>query len=169
MSKSTPMGAIAKFAAAGKAANKKDLGLMMMGYGNAYVASIAFGAKDSHTLQVLQEAESFPGPSLVMAYSHCISHGFDLSCGLDHHKAAIETGYWMLYRYDPRRPDPLKLDMKAPSRPVGEWLAQETRFKSLKAANPERAAQMEVAMQKWVDERWAKYQKLVENFKKAEA
>ncbi len=161
-SKSTPLGAIAKFAASGKGVGKKDLGLMMMGYGNVYVASIAFGAKDSQTLQVLQEAENFSGPSLVIAYSHCVAHGFDLSCGLDHQKLAVETGSWLLYRYDPRRSPTLKLDSPKPKRPIEEALMAEARFKALKAENPERAAKLAALAQSFVDARYEKYARMAE-------
>src|SRR6185503_7319723 len=102
-SKATPTGASAKFAASGKRGAKKDLGLMAMAYGHVYVAQIAFGAKDGQTLKALIEAESYPGPSLVIAYSHCIAHGYDLACGLEHQKLAADSGYWPLYRFDPRR------------------------------------------------------------------
>ena len=102
-SKSTPLGAAAKFAAAGKASHKKDLGLMAMSYGHVYVASVAFGAKDSHTVQAFQEAESYDGPSLIIAYSHCIAHGYDLRFGAEQQKLAVNSGVWPLYRYDPRR------------------------------------------------------------------
>ena len=102
-SKATPTGAAAKFAVAGKVAGKKDLGLMAMAYGHVYVAQVAFGAKDSQTLKALLDAESYPGPSLIIAYSHCIAHGYDMAQGLEHQKMAAESGYWPLYRFDPRR------------------------------------------------------------------
>ena len=102
-SKSTPMGAAAKFAASGKSLGKKDLGAMAMAYGSVYVASIAFGAKDAQTVKALQEAESYPGTSLVIGFAHCIAHGYDLGYGLDHQRLAVESGAWSLYRFDPRR------------------------------------------------------------------
>ena len=102
-SKATPIGASAKFASAGKAGAKKDLGLMAMAYGHVYVAQVAFGAKDAQTLKAFLEAESYPGPSLIIAYSHCIAHGYDLACGLEHQKLAADSGYWPWYRFDPRR------------------------------------------------------------------
>ncbi len=119
MSKSTPRGAIAKFAAGGKPAGKKDLGLIAMSYGNIYVASVAMGAKDEHTLKAFIEAESYPGPSLIIAYSHCIAHGIalDQGVGAKQQKLAVESGQWLLYRYDPRRAErgenPLQLDSAA--------------------------------------------------------
>ncbi len=119
MSKSTPRGAIAKFAAGGKPGGKKDLGLIAMSYGNIYVASVAMGAKDEHTLKAFIEAESFPGPSLIIAYSHCIAHGIalDQGVGAKQQKLAVESGQWLLYRYDPRRSErgenPFQLDSGA--------------------------------------------------------
>ena len=102
-SKATPIGAAAKFAVAGKAGGKKDLGLMAMAYGNVYVAQVAIGAKDAQTLKAFLEAEAYPGPSLIIAYSHCIAHGYDMAYGLEHQKLAADSGYWPLYRFDPRR------------------------------------------------------------------
>src|SRR5436305_4345016 len=102
-SKSTPRGAVAKFAAGGKPGPKKDLGLMAMTYGNIYVASVAMGAKDEHTLKAFLEAESYPGPSLIIAYSHCIAHGIDMGVGARQQKLAVDSGQWLLYRFDPRR------------------------------------------------------------------
>ena len=104
-SKATPTGAAAKFAVAGKGGGKKDLGLMAMAYGHVYVAQVAFGAKDAQTLKAFIEAESYPGPSLIIAYSHCIAHGYDMAFGIEHQKLATDSGYWPLYRYDPRRAD----------------------------------------------------------------
>jgi pyruvate-ferredoxin/flavodoxin oxidoreductase len=142
-SKSTPTGATARFAAAGKAAAKKDLGLIAMTYGNVYVASVALGAKDAQTVQAMVEAESYPGPpSLVIAYSPCIAHGYDLADGAAHEKKAVETGYWPLYRYDPRRAAkgeaPLVFDSPPPKGAVAEFMGAESRFKSLEAVDPER-------------------------------
>ena len=102
-SKATPIGAAAKFAAAGKATGKKDLGLLAMSYGNVYVASVAMGAKDAQTLKAFREAESYPGSSLIIAYSHCIAHGYDLEHGAEQQKLAVDSGIWPLYRFDPRR------------------------------------------------------------------
>jgi pyruvate-ferredoxin/flavodoxin oxidoreductase len=132
-SKATPIGASAKFAAAGKASPKKDLGLMAMSYGNVYVAKVAFGAKDAQTVKALQEAESYPGPSLVIAYSHCIAHGYDLAAGLTQQKLAVDTGYWPLYRFDPRLADEgkaaMQLDSAAPKGDLAEYMRNETRFR----------------------------------------
>jgi pyruvate-ferredoxin/flavodoxin oxidoreductase len=131
-SKATPTAAAAKFAVAGKGGAKKDLGLMAMSYGHVYVAQVAFGAKDSQTLKALLEAESYPGPSLVIAYSHCIAHGYDMACGIEHQKLAAETGYLPLYRFDPRRDargEPaLVLDSPPPKSDVARLLSLESRF-----------------------------------------
>jgi pyruvate-ferredoxin/flavodoxin oxidoreductase len=131
-SKATPTGAAAKFAVAGKNGAKKDLGLMAMSYGHVYVAQVAFGAKDAQTLKAFQEAEAYDGPSLIIAYSHCIAHGYDMSQGIEHQRMATDTGYWPLYRFDPRRAgtaqSPLVLDSPPPKGDVGALMALETRF-----------------------------------------
>jgi pyruvate-ferredoxin/flavodoxin oxidoreductase len=131
-SKATPTGAAAKFAVAGKNGAKKDLGLMAMSYGHVYVAQVAFGAKDAHTLKAFQEAEAYEGPSLIIAYSHCIAHGYDMAQGLEHQRLAADSGYWPLYRFDPRRVEagqpPLVLDSPPPKTDVGRLMATETRF-----------------------------------------
>jgi pyruvate-ferredoxin/flavodoxin oxidoreductase len=132
MSKATPRGAIAKFAAAGKPTAKKDLGLIAMTYGNVYVASVAMGAKDEHTLRSLIEAESYDGPSIIIAYSHCIAHGIDIASGLQHQKALVDSGQWLLYRHDPRKETPLQLDSKAPKTSVETFLKLENRFRGAK-------------------------------------
>src|SRR6185436_2931459 len=117
----------------GKSQAKKDLGLMAMTYGNVYVARIALGAKDAHAVKVLQEAEAFPGPALVIAYAHCIAHGYELSDGIAHQRAAVDSGYWPLYRFDPRRADEglplLQLDSGAPGADVGDYMVSERRFR----------------------------------------
>jgi len=131
-SKATPTAAAAKFAMAGKGGAKKDLGLMAMAYGHVYVAQVAFGAKDSQTLKAFLEAESYPGPSLVIAYSHCIAHGYDMACGIEHQRLAADTGYWPLYRFDPRREArgeaALVLDSPPPKSDVARLMALESRF-----------------------------------------
>ncbi len=115
-SKATPLGAAAKFAAAGKEMPKKDLGLIAMSYGNVYVARVAFGAKDAQTVKAFLEAEAYPGPSLIIAYSHCIAHGYDMAFGTEQQKLAVDSGVWPLYRFDPRRIEagqpPLQLDSR---------------------------------------------------------
>ncbi len=163
-SKATPLGAAAKFAAAGKSTHKKDLGLMAMSYGHVYVASIAMGANDNHTVKVMQEAGSYPGPSLIIAYSHCIAHGYDLSHGLDQQKRAVASGIWPLYRFDPRRVaqgmPALQIDSKPPSIPVGEYMSQETRFRMVEKIDPERFRRLSKAAQRHAVQRVQLYQHL---------
>jgi pyruvate-ferredoxin/flavodoxin oxidoreductase len=164
MSKSTPRGAIAKFAAGGKPAGKKDLGLIAMTYGNIYVASVAMGAKDEHTLRAFVEAESYPGPSLIIAYSHCIAHGIalDLGVGARQQKLAVESGQWLLYRYDPRRAEigenPLQLDSAAAKTKVQDYMLSENRFKMLTKSKPEDAKKFFAQAQTDADKRWKFYQ-----------
>jgi pyruvate-ferredoxin/flavodoxin oxidoreductase len=163
-SKSTPLGAAAKFAAAGKAVNKKDLGLMAMSYGHVYVASVAFGAKDSHTVQAFQEAESYDGPSLIIAYSHCIAHGYDLRHGCDQQKLAVNTGVWPLYRYDPRRvaqgQPPLVIDVPPGKASVPEYMRNETRFRMVEKIDPARFRELAAAARDHAARRVALYQQL---------
>ena len=164
MSKSTPRGAIAKFAAVGKPAGKKDLGLIAMSYGNIYVASVAMGAKDEHTLKAFIEAESYPGPSLIIAYSHCIAHGIALDQGIGarQQKLAVESGQWLLYRYDPRRAErsenPLQLDSSAAKSKVQDFMMSENRFKMLTKSKPEDAKKFFAQAQTDADRRWKFYQ-----------
>ena len=145
-SKATPLGAAAKFAVGGKQTGKKDLGLMAMSYGHVYVARIAFGAKDFQTVKALQEAEAYPGPSLVIAYSHCIAHGYDMAFGCEQQKLAVDSGVWPLYRFDPRRiasgQAPLVLDSGAPKKTVEAYRNNESRFRMLEAADPVRYKQL---------------------------
>jgi pyruvate-ferredoxin/flavodoxin oxidoreductase len=163
-SKATPLGASAKFAVAGKESHKKDLGLIAMSYGNVYVASIAFGAKDAQTVQALLEAESYPGPSLVVAYSPCIAHGYDLAHGLDQQKKAVGSGVWPLYRYDPRRVEkgepPLVLDSGAPTVKVRDYMAAEARFRMVERADPVRFERLAAAAQRETDRRLRVYDHL---------
>jgi pyruvate-ferredoxin/flavodoxin oxidoreductase len=160
-SKATPLGAVAKFAAAGKPAGKKDLGLMAMSYGTIYVASVAMGARDEHTIRAFLEAESYPGPSLILAYSHCIAHGIAMAEGMAHQKLAVDTGRWPLYRFDPRRAErgenPLQLDSPGPRRPLAEGMEAENRFRMLRYSQPERARELALAAQLDLDRRWATY------------
>ncbi|HVM61017.1 MAG TPA: pyruvate:ferredoxin (flavodoxin) oxidoreductase [Verrucomicrobiae bacterium] len=142
-SKSTPRSAVAKFAAGGKPSEKKDLGLIAMTYGNVYVASVAMGARDEHTLRAFLEAESYDGPSLIIAYSHCIAHGINMTTGMQDQKAAVNSGQWLLYRFDPRRvaagENPLQLDSRKPAQTVEQYLMMENRFKMLTKSKPEQA------------------------------
>jgi pyruvate-ferredoxin/flavodoxin oxidoreductase len=164
MSKSTPRGAIAKFAAGGKPAGKKDLGLIAMSYGNIYVASVAMGAKDEQTLKAFVEAESFPGPSLIIAYSHCIAHGIALDTGIGarQQKLAVESGQWLLYRYDPRRAErgenPLQIDSSVAKSKVKDFMMTENRFKMLTKSKPDDAKKFFEQSQADADRRWKFYQ-----------
>ncbi len=163
-SKATPLGASAKFAEAGKEIPKKDLGLLAMSYGHVYVARIAFGAKMAQTIQALQEAEAYPGPSLVIAYSHCIAHGYDMAQGVDQQKLAMSSGIWPLYRYDPRRVSrgepPLHLDSGAPKTPLAEYMRNEGRFRVVEKADPVRFARLLKSADKVMRQRYAVYQQL---------
>jgi len=152
MSKATPRAAVAKFAAAGKPLPKKDLGLLAMSYGNIYVAHVAFGSNDAQTIRAFQEAEAYDGPSLILAYSHCIAHGYDLKYGLDQQKKAVISGYWPLYRFNPEREvhgqNPFQLDSKPPKIDLEEYAYREGRYQMLTQSHPERAAKlMEMAKQ----------------------
>jgi pyruvate-ferredoxin/flavodoxin oxidoreductase len=163
-SKSTPLGAAAKFAAAGKAVQKKDLGLMAMSYGHVYVASVAFGAKDTHTVQVFQEAAGYDGPSLIIAYSHCIAHGYDLRFGAEQQKLAVNSGIWPLYRYDPRRvargEPPLVIDVPPGRVSVTEYMRNETRFRMVEKIDPERFRRLAAAARDHAARRVALYEQL---------
>ncbi|HQT95307.1 MAG TPA: pyruvate:ferredoxin (flavodoxin) oxidoreductase [Thermoanaerobaculaceae bacterium] len=163
-SKATPLGAAAKFAMAGKSMPKKDLGMLMMTYGHVYVAHVALGAKDAQVVRAFQEAESYPGPSLIIAYSHCIAHGYDLAYGLDQQKLAVESASWPLYRFDPRRialgESPLKLDSGAPKIDLGQYVRNETRFRMVEQANPEHFKHLLALAQREVTNRFAVYEQL---------
>jgi pyruvate-ferredoxin/flavodoxin oxidoreductase len=163
-SKATPRAAVAKFAAGGKATGKKDLGMIAMAYGNVYVAQIAMGANMTQTVKALAEAESYPGPSLIIAYSPCIAHGYDLGEQMTHQKNAAAAGYWPLYRFDPRLASsddsPFRLDSRPPSIPFEEFARTEARFTMLAAANPERSKELMRAAQEDIDERRRYYEQL---------
>ena len=164
MSKATPLGAIAKFAAAGKPVGKKDLGMMGIAYSNVYVAQVAMGANDSQTVKAFLEAESYDGPSLILAYSHCIAHGINMGMATDSHKRAVKSGHWPLYRFDPRREreglNPLQLDSRKPTIPIAEYMGAESRFKMLQKIDPARSRHLTELAQKQVAERWARYEYL---------
>jgi len=166
-SKATPLGAVAKFASGGKAAPKKDLGLMAITSGRVYVASVAMGARDEHTIRAFLEAESYPGPSLIIAYSHCIAHGIDMAKGMEQQKLAVDSGRWLLYRYDPRRLEvgqsPLQIDSPKARRPVAEAMATENRFRMLGYSNPERARELERQAQAELERRWRLYGALAQS------
>jgi len=160
-SKATPLGAAAKFAAHGKDVNKKDLGLMGMSYGHAYVASVALGANEGHTLKAFLEAGSHTGPSLIIAYSHCIAHGYDLRMGLQQQKLAVDCGVWPLYRYDPRHIEkempPLIVDAEGGKLPVSEYMTNETRFKMVEKLDPPAFRRYAVESQRAAERRMAVY------------
>ncbi len=164
MSKATPLGAVAKFAAGGKAIAKKDLALIAMSYGHVYVAQVAFGAKDIRTLKAFQEAESYKGPSLIIAYSPCIAHGVDMSLNLHQQELAVNSGHWPLFRYDPRLKEqgknPLQLDSKAPTIPFKEFTDSETRFSMLSRTAPKNAEKFLQQAQENVNKRFRYYQQL---------
>ncbi|MDR3302200.1 MAG: pyruvate:ferredoxin (flavodoxin) oxidoreductase, partial [Spirochaetaceae bacterium] len=166
MSKATPVGAIAKFAAAGKERTKKDLGAMAMSYGYVYVAMVNMGADKAQVIKAFREAESYDGTSIIIAYSHCINHGIDMTHGLDQQKAAVTSGLWHLYRYDPRlKPEgknPFQLDSKEPSTALEDFMYKEVRFKSLKAASPDRADALLTKAKAHAERKWKEYKYLSE-------
>jgi pyruvate-ferredoxin/flavodoxin oxidoreductase len=163
-SKATPLGAVAKFAAAGKTVPKKDLALQAIAYGNVYVARVAMGADPQQTLRALREAEAYDGPSLVIAYSHCIAHGIDMSQGLDQQYRAVASGYWPLIRYDPvLRADgsnPFLLDSPRPRIPLAEYTSRELRYRILSKAHPEEAERLMTLAEHQVRQRWASYEEM---------
>ncbi|MDR1433283.1 MAG: pyruvate:ferredoxin (flavodoxin) oxidoreductase [Puniceicoccales bacterium] len=165
-SKATPTGAVAKFAAAGKASPKKNLGLLAMTYGNVYVAQVSLGAKDAHVAQAFREAESYDGPALIIAYAPCIAHGYNLRDCLEHQKKAVGCGYWPLFRYDPRRKKAseaaFSLDSKAPDIPLYEYVSAENRFRALADRDPQRAEALIALEEKNIKSRYAVYKMFAE-------
>ncbi|MBW4454139.1 MAG: pyruvate:ferredoxin (flavodoxin) oxidoreductase [Nostoc indistinguendum CM1-VF10] len=163
-SKATPRAAVAKYAASGKPAPKKDLGMIAMTYGNVYVASVALGARDEHTLKAFLEAEAYDGPSIIIAYSHCIAHGINMTTGMNHQKTLVESGRWLLYRHNPellnQGKNPLQLDMRSPTQSVEHSMYQENRFKMLTKSKPDVAKHLLEQAQAEVDARWQMYQYL---------
>ncbi len=161
-SKSTPRAAVAKFASGGKRAPKKDLGLMAMTYGTIYVASVAMGARDEHTLKAFLEAEAYDGPAIIIAYSHCIAHGINMTTAMQNQKAAVNTGQWLLYRYNPERlelgENPLQLDSAAPRVKVADYFKLEQRFKILEKSEPRAAKELFAQAQADVNARRALYE-----------
>src|ERR1043166_3343270 len=161
-SKSTPRGAVAKFAAGGKPSGKKDLAMMAVSYGSVYVAKIAMGAGDMHSVKAFLEAEAYEGPSLIIAYSHCIAHGYDLSHGMDQQKAAVNSGHWQLFRYNPalsaQGKNPFQLDSRAPSLPLKDYIYNETRYTMLAKSNPEHAKKLLQQAEGDVAARWKLYE-----------
>jgi pyruvate-ferredoxin/flavodoxin oxidoreductase len=160
-SKATPRGAVAKFAAGGKPVGKKDLAMMAVSYGSVYVARVAMGSSDMHTLKAFQEAEAFNGPSLIIAYSHCIAHGYDMAFGMEQQKAAVNSGYWPLFRFNPdlvaQNKNPFQLDSRAPSIPLKDYIYNETRYTMLVKSNPEHAKKLYQLAQEDVAGHWKLY------------
>jgi pyruvate-ferredoxin/flavodoxin oxidoreductase len=160
-SKATPRGAVAKFAAGGKPVGKKDLALMAMSYGSVYVAKVAMGAGDMHTVKAFLEAEAYDGPSLIIAYSHCIAHGYDLSFGMEQQKVAVSSGYWPLMRYNPeltaQGKNPFQLDSRPPSTSFKDYAYKETRYTMLVKSNPEEAKKLLGLAEEDVASRWRLY------------
>lgn len=158
MSKATPRAAVAKFAAAGKTTPRKDLALLAMSYENVYVASVAMGARDEHTLRAFLEAESYEGPSLIIAYSHCIAHGINMGLGMQNQRAAVLSGFWPLLRYDPRLvregKNPMQLDSRKPKMALREFAERENRFRILSRTHPEQAKVLQAQAQEDIQRRW---------------
>ena len=166
-SKATPLGAVAKFASGGKHTTAKNLGVMMMSYKHVYVAQIALGANPTQALKAIKEAENYPGPSLIIAYSHCIAHGINMRLGLQQQELAVNSGYWSLYRRNPelisQGKNPFVLDSKPPSIPLQEYIMHETRFKSLMQSNPKEAEKLIAIAQEEINQRFAQYKKMAED------
>jgi pyruvate-ferredoxin/flavodoxin oxidoreductase len=164
MSKSTPRGAVAKFAASGKQLAKKDLGLLAIAYGDIYVGRIAMGANDTHTVRTFLEADAYDGPSLIIAYSVCIAHGYDLRYGQEQQKKAVLSGHWPLYRYDPRLAEtgrqPFQLDSKPPSIPLQDYIYAESRYRMLTQSDPVEARRLLALAESDIRARWARYERL---------
>ncbi|HXX43587.1 MAG TPA: pyruvate:ferredoxin (flavodoxin) oxidoreductase [Candidatus Acidoferrales bacterium] len=165
-SKATPRAAVARFAFGGKSTPKKDLALMAMSYGNVYVARIAMGGGDTQTVKAFLEAEAFQGPSLILAFSHCIAHGYDLMHGMEQQKLAVQTGYWPLFRFNPeliqQGTNPLQIDSGPPSIPLEQYMRNETRFTILNTSQPQRAEELQQLAQSDVDYRWKVYESLAQ-------
>ena len=160
-SKATGLGAVAKFASGGKQTPKKDLGLLAISYGHIYVAKVAMGADDAQTVKAFREAEAFDGPSLIIAYSHCIAHGYDMARGLDQQKLSVNSGHWLLLRFNPDLIDegrnPLQLDSKMPQTPLKDYYYNENRYDMLRRADPDAADKFLTRAQEIVKKRWGHY------------
>jgi pyruvate-ferredoxin/flavodoxin oxidoreductase len=163
-SKATPRAAVAKFAASGKPSRKKDLGMLAVSYGNVYVAQVSMGANPAQTVRVFREAESYPGVSLVLAYSHCIAQGLDMSTAMTHQKDVVGSGLWPLYRYDPRLAhdggQPFQLDSRKPKIPFKDLAMKEARFAMLARSNPDHAKHLFELAQKDIDDQWHYYEQM---------
>ena len=164
MSKATPLGAVAKFAAAGKTVAKKDLALQAIAYGNVYVARVAMGSDPQHTLVAFREAEAYDGPSLVIAYSHCIAHGIEMRNGLDQQYRAVASGYWPLIRYDPMARaaggNPFLLDSPRPRIPLADYTNRELRYRTLTNSDPAEAERLHGLAEQAVAQRWEVYEEM---------
>nr|MBP7600518.1 pyruvate:ferredoxin (flavodoxin) oxidoreductase [Thermoflexales bacterium] len=163
-SKATPLGAVAKFAASGKAMRKKDLGMLAMSYGNVYVAQIAMGASDAQTIKAIAEAEAYDGPAIIIAYSHCIAHGIDMTQGLRQQKLAVDSTYWPLYRFDPRLraqgKNPLQLDSGPAKITFKDYANNEQRYRMLAQSYPAHADELMAMAQTAVTEHYKRYEEL---------
>ena len=163
-SKATPRAAVAKFAAAGKPSRRKDLGMLAVSYGNVYVAQVAMGANPAQSVRAFKEAESYQGPSLLLAYSQCIAHGINMTTGMSHQKEAVNSGFWPLYRYDPRKAHagehPFHLDSRKPKTPFRDFAMKEARFAMLARSNPEHAEYLFDLAQKDIDDQWHYYEQM---------
>jgi pyruvate-ferredoxin/flavodoxin oxidoreductase len=162
MSKATPRGAVAKYATGGKQTRKKDLAMEAISYGSVYVARVAMGGNDTQTVKAFREAEAFPGPSLIIAYSHCIAHGYDMAFGLNQQKAAVLSGYWPLVRYNPalreQGKNPFQLDSKAPSIPLKQYMYEEARYSMLARSHPSEARALLRMAEDDVQRQWRVYE-----------
>ncbi|MBI1780943.1 MAG: pyruvate:ferredoxin (flavodoxin) oxidoreductase, partial [Sphingobacteriales bacterium] len=157
-SKSSPLGASAKFSVKGKTTGKKDLAMQAIAHGNAYVAEIAMGANDVHALKTILEAEAYPGPSIIIAYSHCIAHGYDMCHGIEQQNLAVKTGYWPLFRFNPMKEQGQRfvLDSKDPSVPLDEFMYHENRFTVIKNTAPDKAHEFLDLANEGIKHRWEK-------------
>ena len=170
-SKATPLGAVAKFATGGKTSAKKDLGMTAIRYGDVYIAQVAMGANDTHTIKAFLEAEAHPGPSLIIAYSQCIAHGIDMAKGMHQQKLAVDSGYWPLYRYNPRlleeNKNPFQLDSSDPKISLQDYIYTEGRYRMLQQSEPAMAKFLLGQAQKAVSRRWQQYKQLAESKEKS--
>jgi pyruvate-ferredoxin/flavodoxin oxidoreductase len=165
-SKATPTGAVAKFASGGKAKLPKDLALMAIPYGNVYVARVAMGASDTQTVKAFMEAERYDGPSLIIAYSHCIAHGYDMKHGMAQQKKAVDSGLWPIFRYNPELEKPMKLDYKGPKIPVKEYMYNEARFKMVEKMDAQEAESFLDTATFHAEEMYRRYKNLEEGYSK---
>ncbi|MCL2119781.1 MAG: hypothetical protein FWH27_15300, partial [Planctomycetaceae bacterium] len=161
-SNSPPWGAVGKFAVGGKPTRKKALGLMAMAYGNVFVGQIAYGANPMHAIKTIRAAEAYPGPSILIAYAHCIAQGVNMQTAIDLQKDAVNCGYWMLYSYDPRKDNPLEIASKEPKGSLEEFESKQNRFNILKRMNKETYQKLQGELQKQIDERYQLYQSIAQ-------